>query len=260
MNDTHEQMLDDVAVYALGALPPAQAQQVRDHLQTCEACRNEYAALAPAVAAIAASAPAPEPSALLKGRVMRAVRATLPAPAPAAAPAPASSPARTNLSAWGPYLVAAACFALAVSLGLINLSLINQLKASKEYALQLEHQSKVVAHEALDDERVLADLTNASAKRYNVANGQIVRIGDRIYLAMHDMPALPHGRVYQAWTLPKGAKEMVPSPTFVPDSHGAALLALPVRAAATAAVAISIEPEGGSKEPTTKPLVVQALD
>jgi anti-sigma-K factor RskA len=247
MTDAHERMLDDVAVYALGALPAAEARRVRDHLAACEACRDEYAQLAPAAAAVGGSAALDAPSPLLKARIMREVRAV-------------PKPRRLLSGAWTSYLLAAACLAFAVSVGLINLSLTHQLRDAKEYAATLERQATTASHSMAEEERTLADITSESARRYNVANGQIVRVGDRIYLAMHDLPTLPPGKVYQAWTLPRGGKVMVPAPTFTPDEHGAVLLTLPVDAGKTAAVAVSVEPEGGSKEPTSKPLVVQALD
>jgi anti-sigma-K factor RskA len=53
---------------------------------------------------------------------------------------------------------------------------------------------------------------------------------------------------------------MVPRQTFVPDARGTAVVSLPVNTAATAAVAVSVEPEGGSTHPTSKPILVQTLD
>ena len=38
----HETMLENVAVYALGSLPPSEAHAVRAHLRTCAECRTEY--------------------------------------------------------------------------------------------------------------------------------------------------------------------------------------------------------------------------
>ena len=57
----HEDWLDDVAVYALGAMPMQDAQRVRAHIATCEICRREYALLQPAVGALAESAEACTP-------------------------------------------------------------------------------------------------------------------------------------------------------------------------------------------------------
>ncbi|HEX8807028.1 MAG TPA: anti-sigma factor, partial [Candidatus Aquilonibacter sp.] len=64
------------------------------------------------------------------------------------------------------------------------------------------------------------------------------------------------GKVYQMWTLAKGATKVAPSVTFVPDRTGNALVAVPADPATTAETAISVEPTGGSKQPTTKPIAI----
>src|SRR5690349_12988811 len=112
-------MLDDVAVYALGALPPEQARNVRAHLETCEECREEYRQLAPAVSAVGISAEAcPDaasaagsvapPSALLKKRIMKQIR-------PNVAEMRAVRPI-----VWPAYVVAAAALAVALVTGIFN--------------------------------------------------------------------------------------------------------------------------------------------
>ena len=73
------------------------------------------------------------------------------------------------------------------------------------------------------------------------------------------LPPLPKGKVYQAWTLPKGAKAVQPSLTFSPNADGVAVVALPVDASKVGAVAVSVEPEGGSKTPTTTPTFVRPI-
>ena len=75
----YHDMLDDVALYALGTLPAADAQRVRDHMATCAECRAEYEALAPAAALVGVSAETQGdlktcPSTLLKPRIMREIR------------------------------------------------------------------------------------------------------------------------------------------------------------------------------------------
>jgi hypothetical protein len=62
-------------------------------------------------------------------------------------------------------------------------------------------------------------------------------------------PALPKGHVYQAWTAAKGSATMQPSVTFTPNADGVAVVALPVDATRVGTVAVSVEPEGGSKAP-----------
>ena len=80
--------------------------------------------------------------------------------------------------------------------------------------------------------------------------------GTHLYIALHNLPAPPEGHVYQAWTLPKASKTMAPSVTFEPGKSGATVVRLPEAATAIVAVAVSVEPEGGSKQPTTKPIAV----
>ncbi|HEY5339518.1 MAG TPA: anti-sigma factor, partial [Candidatus Aquilonibacter sp.] len=161
---------------------------------------------------------------------------------------------------WPAYLVAAACFAVAVGLSVLNLSLIGQVKTAQTQVAQMSQRSTGLAHDLSSERETVADLMDENAKRFDVPGGQIVQVHDRLYITMHDMPQPPKGKVYQAWTLPKGGKVMQPSLTFVPDAHGVAVVALPVKADITAAVAVSVEPDGGSKAPTSKPLVVQQID
>ena len=52
---------------------------------------------------------------------------------------------------------------------------------------------------------------------------------------------------------------MAPSLTFTPSQNGLTLVPLPEAAAGLAAVAVSVEPQGGSRQPTTKPAFVQPL-
>ncbi|HTU69368.1 MAG TPA: anti-sigma factor [Candidatus Baltobacteraceae bacterium] len=161
---------------------------------------------------------------------------------------------------WPAYLVAAVCFAIAVAVSLVNLSLIEQLRAAQAQAARTQSHSIGLVRD-LDSERsTMADLMDESAQRFDIPGGQIVRVRGHLYITMHDLAAAPHGKVYQAWTIAAAGKAPQPSLTFVPDAHGVAVVALPGDAKEIAALAISIEPEGGSKTLTTKPLVVEQLD
>ncbi len=195
----HDEMLDNVAAYALGALDADEARTVAAHLPTCPECQAEYAALRPVVTMVGNAVGAEmAPSPLLKARIMREVRIQ------------ELRPARSF--AWIAYAFAAACLALAIGLGAI----------------------------VLQQRQTIGTLARAHS----------------IYVIAHGLPPLPSGKVYQAWTLAKGATRMAPSVTFVPDSAGNAEVTVPADPATTAAAAISVEPVGGSKQPTTKPIAV----
>ena len=161
---------------------------------------------------------------------------------------------------WPAYLVAAVCFAVAVTLSLMNLSLIEQLKSAQSQLAQAQARSSGLVRDLTGERGTLADLMDESAQRFDIPGGQIVRVRDRLYITMHDLAQPPRGKVYQVWTMPKTGTELQPSLTFVPDTHGVAVVALSTDAKDVAAIEISVELDGGSKAPTTKPLVVEQLN
>ena len=103
-------------------------------------------------------------------------------------------------------------------------------------------------------------MLDTHARHYAIGDGEVITRGSRIYLALRALPEPPRGRVYQAWTWPRAARSLLAASTFLPDARGVALIVLPADARATIAVSVTLEPDGGSKEPTTKPLMNVALD
>jgi anti-sigma-K factor RskA len=238
---THDELLDSVAAYALGILPANEAEEVVVHLRTCQQCEREYRLLRPAVTAVAyssevcadAASGAAVASPLLKARIMKRVRAD------------AERTARPTSRVWPAYAFAAACLVFAIVTGLTDLSLKNRLDRDQARSTQ--------------QAQTIADLMAPDSKRHSFAHGEVLMRGQRLYIAMHDMPMPPKGKVYQAWTMAKGAKAVKPSMTFMPASTGMTVVQLPEAATTLAAVAVSIEPEGGSQQPTSKPIAMVAL-
>ncbi len=239
---SHDELLDNVAAYALGLLPPSEAQAVVSHMQTCDQCREEYRLLLSAVTAVAYSAESgADGSALLKARIMRQVRADA---------------RRSRPQLWPAYAIAAACLAIAIVTGLVDLSLNGRL--NRDRALSIAQMQRERA-QAATQTQIIADLTAPDSQRHRFGHGEVVTRGTHLYIAMHDLPSPPRGRVYQAWTLPKASKTMAPSVTFEPGKSGTTLVRLPEAATTVAAVAVSVEPEGGSKQPTTKPIALVTI-
>jgi anti-sigma-K factor RskA len=78
--------------------------------------------------------------------------------------------------------------------------------------------------------------------------------GDRAVLMVEDMPPLPEGKTYQIWVIDNDG---VPKPSGLFEPSGDTLAAVvehPVER--TDMVAVTVEPEGGSAEPTSDPLLV----
>lgn len=250
---SHEDMLDAVAVYALGALPADQAKTVREHLTTCPECRREYSDMAPAATALGYAAEACEnprtgtiapPSPLLKKRIMQQVRPNV------------GEMRAVRPIVWPAYAVAAACLVVILITSIVNISLNEELHSSQTTTAQLNANKTELVRELALQRLEMADLISPDSERFAVANGEVVKHGSRLYIAMDALPAPPRGKVYQAWTLHAGAKLMSPSVTFVPNTGGVAVVPVPGNASSVVAVAVSIEPEGGSKQPTSKPTFV----
>ena len=267
MSGHDDSMLDLVAVYALGAVEPSEAKVVREHMNSCATCREEYRQLLPAVTAIGYSAEAcadgtqgAMASQLLKTRIMKAVRAEGRAKTAAVVDGAASAMRRSRPIVWPAYAVAAACILIALSTSIANISLNEEVKQSQTQVAQGSTRAISLLRSLQQQRTMLADLVAGDSVRYPVANGQVIRHGNRLYIALSSAPMPPKGKVYQAWTLHSGAKTMTPSVTFMPNRHGVAVISLPVNASMLAAVAVSVEPEGGSKQPTSKPAFVVTLD
>lgn len=251
MNQSHEARLDDVALYALGLLPADAAAEMREHLPTCSECREEYDALAFAPEVLARSLPLSAPSDLLKSRIMRDVRER--------AATASTAPEKGSRSALPAYLAAVACLVIAVVSAFSAINAHNDLRDARAQLSAATSKNAALQTQLAADQIEVADLLG-NGRRYPVAHGEVVRSHNRIYLALHDLKTPASGHVYQAWTLPRGKKAMAPSVTFTPDRHGDAVVPIPADADLTTAVAVSVEPDGGSKAPTTKPILVTTLD
>ncbi len=164
-----------------------------------------------------------------------------------------------HTTAWPAYLVAAACFAIALISSIANISLLGQAKQQQRELANLSERSTSLARSLVNERTALFDMLDSHARHYQIGDGEVITRGSRMYLALRALPEPPRGKVYQAWTLAKGATKVAASPTFLPDGRGVALIVLSADARSTTAVSVTLEPDGGSKEPTSKALMDVAL-
>ncbi|HEX4280679.1 MAG TPA: anti-sigma factor [Solirubrobacteraceae bacterium] len=92
----------------------------------------------------------------------------------------------------------------------------------------------------------------------SVGLGRLRVSGGRAELIVTHLPPPPAGRVYQLW-FQRGAGAPAPSTLFTVTSRGTADLGLPGYAAGVTRVLVTIEPPGGSRAPTTRPVIVASL-
>ncbi|MBV9102307.1 MAG: anti-sigma factor, partial [Candidatus Eremiobacteraeota bacterium] len=228
-----EELLDEIASLALGVSEVDAARRLRARVALDDELLAAYQELRATADLLGYAAEAP-PGALddlqrarMKARILRQVRPT------GAAPAKPSARAR-----WLPYLVSGLALAAALFAVVNTTTLTNQLNTQRQQT---------------------ADLFAPDSKHYRVAGGEVITRGDRVYLAMRSLPKLPPGKVFQVWTLARGDKKVAPNVTFTPTEGGSAIISVASVNRPLAAVALSIEPEGGSKAPTTTPTFIRPL-
>jgi anti-sigma-K factor RskA len=78
-----------------------------------------------------------------------------------------------------------------------------------------------------------------------------------VFIAAH-LPKLEANRTFELWLIP-GTGNPIPAGTFHSESDSSAVHVYPGQTANAAAVAVTVEPEGGSPQPTTTPFIVTKL-
>jgi anti-sigma-K factor RskA len=89
--------------------------------------------------------------------------------------------------------------------------------------------------------------------------GLVVASGGVLRLDAHGLAPAPAGKVYQAWIIPP-KQQPIPEPTFSVSSDGSGSVQIIAAPQQGDVVAVTLEPVGGSKAPTTKPVLVATLD
>jgi hypothetical protein len=92
----------------------------------------------------------------------------------------------------------------------------------------------------------------AARGRFFVSPGKGV-----VFIAAH-LPALSAGRTFEMWVIPASGKP-IPAGTFNAQADSTALYVRRGPVENATAMAISVEPAGGSQQPTTTPIIVSKL-
>jgi anti-sigma-K factor RskA len=226
-NGSHERIEQLIAAHVLGGLDEPERQELDRELAAhgpeCPECRTLMAEYTEAAAGLAlALAPVPM-SAGAEDRLVAAARGEV-----RVLPGPRSTDEEPSLPARRPRWVAAAAVAavLVVVAGVIG------------YALAPDRSipTQVVSLAAGDQTLQVA---------YTPGDREALVVGTNI-------PDAPAGRVYQLWYQPTEGADMESAGTFVPDEG--TVLAPATVGPSFVAMAVSVEPAGGSRRPTTAPI------
>jgi anti-sigma-K factor RskA len=244
----HPPIPDDVAAlisaHALGALDPDQAALAEKHIAASDDCRRAYEDALETAAALALAVVDSEPPAELRERILAAARAErAPAVRPVGKPAP-----RRRLRLAG-LLTPSAGFAVlgvaaSIVLALVAVSQHNSASSARD------RQEALVAILSAPDARIVP----LAATGGGTAGGRVIVSSGRAAL-VSSLKSPPAGHTYQAWGLRSGGASPVPLPTF--SRNGAVLILNDV--GKYTGVAVTVEPSGGSKQPSSAPFVVASL-
>lgn len=249
----------DADAYALGALSKTESVQFESHLDSCVECMREVAELREMTAQLS-QAVATAPPAALRMEILDQVAQTRQEPRAAtvvAAPKSHDESARAEgsnvvpLSAArsrrAPALLAAAAVVAALGFGGWAWNSSQDAQREAEQA-QLAASSSQQQAEQLTSLLAARDVKAVPGTFIHGGSGKVVysRSAGVSMLLAADLPALNDDQVYEAWTI-KGAP--VKAGTF--DANGQTALRLPDAALEAESVAVTVEPAGGSDQPTS---------
>jgi anti-sigma-K factor RskA len=250
--DNHDALREQAAFYALGNLSEAERSAFEKHLSGCAECKAEVASFLAVCGALAQAVEQHDPPAALRSRILAATRRAPEAP--------------RRSSALAPWLAAAAMLLVTAGMGMYTVQLrqrVSNLEVQLRDALVRvdngERRVTVALRAAADAQTPLAILTAPDVQRIDLAGQPVApRASARAFwsrsrglvLTGANLPSLPAGRTYQLWFVTSRAP--VSAGLLKPDEAGrlTTVLNTPSDIPAPAALAVTIEPEGGSPGPT----------
>lgn len=232
--------------YAVHALPEDERAEFERHLADCAQCAQEVSELS-ATAERLGSAVAFVPPPEMRGQVLRRITAVRQEPPRVPAPDGTSGPLRARSL---PRLALAACLAAAAAFGGIAVWQHQEAQDARERADLAEQRAQGVA-------QVLAapDARTVSGRLADGATGTVVlsERQDKAAFLASGLPAAPSGKVYQLWFNDGGTMR---SAGLLPAASGSTSVLMEGPVGKASGMGITVEPTGGSEQPTSDPLAL----
>jgi anti-sigma-K factor RskA len=252
---------DLAAAYALGALSAEEAQRFEAFLATSPETQREVAEFRDVAALLALDSTDAAPAGDLRERVLIRVGSQK---SGTLTPSRVSASPGSSRVVWGA-LAASVLLAIGLGAGLVGArGRIAQLQA----ALTGQEEALASTRQQLQErEATLNSILEPGVELFQLTASGDPEPGIQIFWDRQRNRALAHGfklkqvpegRAYQLWFIKDG--KPVPSVTFKPEPSGQVRVEkIPVPTGAVSAAAITLEPEGGSQQPTSPILLVGAL-
>lgn len=229
--------------YVLGALTEEERLEFEEHLAAYPERQAEVDELLGVAGLLALYPDEQRPPEGLRNRIMNVVETE-------AAPPPQRAARSTGFGRFGKLPSAQGLALAAAALLVVGLFSWNMLLRSDVQELQSRVQELQTSQEA----RMI--ILEGPGREHGAHAELIVAGNDRAVLMAENMPSVPEGRTCMIWVIeddvPKPGGFIDPKPDTV-----AAVVEEPLGGAD--AVAITVEPEGGSPQPTTDPMLTAEL-
>jgi anti-sigma-K factor RskA len=224
---THDDVKGIIGAYVLGAVPAEEIPSIRAHILSCVECKAHADELSRAVESLSLSVePVAPPPDFTQNVLERAARES-------------SEPQRATVirRRWRPLevLAYAAVVVFAAVMGAIALDARQDAAVNRRVAVALLEAAEGI--ELQGQAGVAAKVVTRETGAVFVATG---------------LEDPPDDRIYQLWFMRDGVP--VSSRTF-DVSEGVAVVRAPDLRQAFDGAAVTVEPSGGSQEPTTKPVI-----
>jgi anti-sigma-K factor RskA len=221
-----EELRPDYTSYALGIADDPERAEIAEHLaRRCPDCMRGMASALATVTAMSGAVELTEPPARLRRRVMAAVE---------------SAPRRSWAGIVVPWAITAA---MSIALVAIGLSGRRQLGDTPK----LQQALTILNDPATRDATFGATGTASRGRVFVNPSKGVVFIGA-------NLPRLDAGRTFELWVIPAKGNP-IPDGLFRSQSDATAVFVWPGPVENATAVEVTVEPLGGSAQPTAKPIV-----
>jgi anti-sigma-K factor RskA len=227
---TCDELRQDYTSYALGIADDPERAEIAEHLgRKCPNCVPGVASAMATVTAMSGAVQLTEPPKHLRRRVIASVQ---------------REPARWRAGIFVPWAITAA-----LSIALVTIGISGRRQSGDTARLQ---QALSILNDPATKDVTFGETEKPSKGRVFVSAGKgVVFIGA-------SLPRLDRGKTFELWVIPAKGNP-VPAGLFQSQPDATAVFVRPGPVENAAAIAVTVEPQGGSPQPTTTPFIVTKL-
>jgi hypothetical protein len=227
---TCEELRQDYTSYALGVADEPERGEISEHLaRKCPNCVPGVASALGTVTAMSGAVQLTDPPKRLRRRVMAAIE---------------KEPKRSRMGIFLPWAITAV-----MSIALLSVGISGRRRIGDTERLR---QALSILNDPATRDVTFGESEKPSKGRVFVSPGKgVVFIGA-------NLPNIGAGKTFELWVIPAKGNP-VPAGLFQSQPDATAVFVRPGPVENAAAIAVTVEPEGGSPQPTTTPFIVTKL-